>query len=324
MRAVCRVIVLVLVVVVPSVMATAKHAGPVVLHLRWQLVTTEPGYVAADDRYVAIVKDRYPAVSELTLIDQQTHTRRDLSAPGCSGPLYPSFDSPWLVVTCVYGSYRFYSLAGRRWSSFVVSPQCQGACEVVGVGRDWAKITSDEGPCYEHCANNYFLQSLATGVFRPDPVTPGGKTFDDLNVPSGSRRLCSPLRYPRSFNGAAQRWEPGSLVFDGQFALASGDVLTPDAGGAVFHRLERCGSQLNDVIPSATPVLASSSVVIGTPSSGQLAGRFLPTLQRFSARLPCTCAVASAISTRTIYARDALGSILWAAALPPLKVTARR
>ncbi len=50
------------------------------LRLNWRLVTSEPNVVAADDRYVAIMKDRYPAPSPLTLIDQQAHTQRSLGS----------------------------------------------------------------------------------------------------------------------------------------------------------------------------------------------------------------------------------------------------
>ena len=309
----------------PSSGAAASH-GPLVLQLHWRLVTSEPDYVAASDRYAAIITDRYPAPSALTLIDQQTGARHQLAAPGCTRPLGPMFGGPWLFVTCSSGSYELYNLTSRQWVRVALSGQCQGSCEPVAVGRYWIKIGTNGGQaCGDHCGDNYFLQSIPTGQFKRDPVTPGGRTFDDLNSTSGSVGLCAPLRYPYFDNGADQKREPGRLTFDGQFALAEPGQLVPP------YTLERCHStaRLSESQSSTAngPALLSSRAMAWTyrvrrsPSVRfRLGGWLLPSAQQFTAALPTPIqkngAVIAALSERIVYVRAWDSTQLWAAALP--------
>ncbi len=313
--------------VFPSLGAAASSHGRLALHLRWRLVTARANDVAASDRYAAVIDDRYPRPSVLTLIDQQTGRRHTLAAPGCSRPLGPMFGGPWLFVTCSLRSYEMYNLTARQWVHVALSGQCQGSCAPVAVGRYWIKIDTDEGAaCGEHCGNNYFLQSIATGQFKPDPVTPGGRTFDDLNAPSGSVPLCAPLRYPQFDNPADEEREPGRLTFDGQFAIAERGQLIPP------YTLERCHSTLrlsetqsstaNGPAVLSSRAMAWTYLIHGAPrGSFGLAGWLLPSVQRFNAALPAPLrekgAVIVALGARTVYVSAAGGSRqLWTAQLP--------
>ncbi len=40
-------------------------------------------------------------------------------------------------------------------------------------GRYWAKVGASGADCGLHCSSRYFLQSLSTDEFKPDPVTLG-------------------------------------------------------------------------------------------------------------------------------------------------------
>jgi hypothetical protein len=333
MRAVVRLLVVGLVLllgVLPCSDAAARKQGPVALHLRWRLVTAEPNYVAASDRYVAIVEELSAPSEVMTLLDQQAHEQQRLTAPGCSQPLSPMFGGPWLFVTCSYGSYELYNLITHRWVAVTLSSQCHGSCMPVAVGRYWIKLATDEGlACGDHCGINYVLQNIATGEFKADPVTPGGQTFDDLSAPSGSVPLCAPLRYPRFYDGAAQRWEPGRLTFDGQFAIAWSEIAV-----GWPSTLERCHSHLRlseyESASADSVALLSSRAMVWTyrilhppKVSFRLAGLFLPSLQRFTASLPAplhgrNIGTVVALSKRMLYATRAYGSTwqLWDAPLP--------
>lgn len=315
----------------PGLSVAATKQGSLLLHLKWRLVTAEPNFAAASDRYVAIIKDRYPAPSVLTLVDQQANGRRQLMAPGCSRPLNPMIGGPWLFVTCSYGAYELYNLTSQQWMPVALSSQCGGSCNPVAVGRYWIKIDTDEGPgCGDHCSDHYFLQNIATGQLKSDPVTAGGRTVDNLDSPAGSAPLCAPLRYPRIYNGAGGGWQPGRLTFSGRFALAEGAIglqLLPP------FTLERCNSTIkhteSESSSANSPALLSSRAMAWTYRSSQpphasfrLGGWLLPSLQRFTAALPAPLrgqngAVIAALSQRAIYVRTYYRyAQLWAASLP--------
>ncbi len=78
---------------------------------------------------------------------------------------------------------------------------------------------------------------VATGVgeSEPDLVQPRVSFREDLDSPSGTSPLCTPLRYPALYNGSTLQLEPGNLTILGQFALT-----TFGYGGTDL--LERCHS----------------------------------------------------------------------------------
>jgi hypothetical protein len=230
------------------------------------------------------------------------------------------------MVTCpgvagLAATYQLYNLSDGSWAPFQISSQCRGFCGPVAVGRYWVKIVSDEGSPAGYPFYDYYLQNIATGQFERDPATPGGTVFDDLSAPSGSVPLCRPLQYPSVF----PREGPflGQLTFYGQFAVTFGQELegSPAYPGAGTSSLRRCGSKLNLVIGADgyTPV-ASSRAVVTTRDDITFHGLFLPSLRRFTIRLPVSLqgdASLLAVTDRTIYVGKFDGPAqLWAATLP--------
>jgi hypothetical protein len=302
--------------------ASASAQKPLVLKVKWRLVVgsdlLDAAYVMANDRYVTFQRgSSYPG--RLTLIDELTGRRKQLSGPGCPTPVPDTFGGPWLLVVCpgtalVPGTYELYNLSNGSWVPFQVSPQCKFTCEPVAVGRYWWKLLTDEG-IYPYGPSDYYLQNISTGQFERDPATPGGTVFDDLNAPSGSVPLCPPLRYPSVY----PRGGPylGSISFYGQFALTADEP----PGATSLYQLRRCGSRLNQSLSdSSDPYLAapvaSSRAVITTHDGITLHGWFLPNLRRFTIRTALRDYVTpAAITDRTIYIFT--HGQLWAATLPP-------
>jgi hypothetical protein len=304
---------------------SVAQRGPVVLHAQWRLVATHPRYVAASDRYVAVIKeDGDPDASRITLTDEQTRRTQVLSVPGCSQAMNLVFGGPWLMVPCASSSYELYNLNSRRWVTVTASQQlCQPLCAAEGVGGHWVKFSTVDG-CVAHCIPAHYLQDIDTAEVRSDPATPGGLVYDDLSAASGSRPLCSPLRYPRAVPaeaGVPGRWELGTVTFEGRFALTAGSYHTSD-GIVPIYRLRRCGAPLDLRIPAITPPgpVISSSAVLWQPTNTRLAGRFLPSLQPFTiAHLPPRAGpsepvILAGLSQCTVYVTT--GSKLWAAPLP--------
>lgn len=282
----------------------------------------------ANDRYFAFLHgSSFPG--RLTLIDERTGRRRQLSGPGCASPAPLVFGGPWLMVTCpgtamVPVTYRLYNLSNETWTPFQISPQCKGGCEPVGVGRYWVKVVSDEGEPDGYPVADYYLQNITTGQFEPDPATPGGTVFDDLSAPSGSMPLCPRLYYPSVF--AREGTFLGQLSLYGRFAVTSEDI----PGSNVTWRLRRCASNLDldigDETDAHAPV-ASSRAVVMTRDGFTFHGWFLPSLRRFTVRLPISLrgdVNLLAVTERTIYIANFSRSQIWAAALPPPHRRSRR
>jgi hypothetical protein len=331
-----------------SAPARSPMQRSLLLHLRWRLVTRELNSVATSDRYLALLTYPDPQTpydsGSVILQDQQTNTQRLVALPtACNPNRAPvGFGGPWLVVACGGPvGHWLYNLNSRGWEPVSPSPECPVFCDFVGVGRHWLKFTSDNG-CSERCGNTYFLQNLQTGRAKPDPAKPGGRTLDDLNSTSGAIPLCPPLRYPTSQNVAAERQEPGTLQFSGQFALASGNVYSGSQGLTTFYHLERCRSRHVLVIEDAggfAPFISSRAVVtlgvrkdhckkvslvLACTTHEYIRGVYLPSLRQFTASLPTTrvpqYSDVVGLTRRTIYVQaDAGGRVggpLWAATLP--------
>lgn len=322
------------------------HLG---LHLRWRLVTRGALAVASNDRYVAIVKG-FGASARITLIDEQTRTRRTLLPPTCPAlddEGAPMFGGPWLMVSCAPDASELYDTTSAQWVSFVTSPQCgntpyqgPGLCGVVGVGRRWVKLETTGG-CAEHCQTYYYLQNIATGQLKPDPITAGGRVLDDLDAPSGVVALCAPLRYATRYADDILALVPGTLQFSGRYALASEGVPSQN-GGATTYRLEACGSRHVIDVANASlqfPPLMSSRAVVSlgarkyhchnSPTGLTCAthyyirGIYLRGLREFAAALPKAAGSQTSgeivgVTRLTVYVQAPYpGGSLWAAALPP-------
>jgi len=249
---------------------------------------------------------------ELTLIDEQTHQQRTLTPSNCfinTPGDQVQLDGPWLIVGCGVldtpgFTYRLYDISRGQWTPFAISAQCPGYCRVVSIGRYWVKILSNQQvEFYE--PDVPYLQNIQTGSLIPDAISPGGRTYDDLNSPTGSSRLCSPLRYP-TYYPSHYPPQAGSLVFYGQFAL-----VTDEQVSAIDQRtiLRRCHSQLKIRIPTTggASVLASSGAVMAGPLSGWRRLRAPPAAGQATSLPPATGALrASAYPIVSVEASPAL------------------
>jgi hypothetical protein len=312
------------VLVAPSLApARARKPSPGLSKVKWRLVLRSSVLgaetVVANDRYVAFLYgSSFPYRS--MLIDEQTARRQRISSTDCANPVPLALGGPSLLVTCPTNppgmpeTYQLYDLGSGSWTPFQISSQCFGDCLPVAVGRYWVKIVSDEGEPDGYPRYDYYLQNIATGQFEPDPATPGGTVFDDLNVPAGSVPLCRPLHYPSVDD--REGIFLGRLSFYGQFAVTYQRSLS-QSGPA--WSLRRCGSKL-DLRIAADPEAntpASSRAVVTTHDGATLHGWFLPSLRRFTIRPALHDSVSPvAVTRRTIYVRTGNNGQLWAATLP--------
>jgi hypothetical protein len=311
-----------------------KPSRPVVVKPKWRLVlrSTYPSDLAVNDRYLAILHLQHQNSQWVTLIDDQTGKQKTLIPPACPRGYGFMFGGPWLMAGC-----GLYSLSTGRWTPLQVSSQCFGSCGVVAIGRYWMKISTDEGQD-TYPLPGFYLQNIASGQFMRDPAIPQGTVFDDLNSPSGSRPLCSRLRYPSFYvRGSLQRPYLGSLTFLGDFALTAGEDVQgnpPYPSLATVYRVHRCGSNLNLVVYNpadyynafpdwSSPPVASSRAVIMSANGRVLQGWSLPSLRRFTVqptnllkRIEATTGhlQLTALTAHRIYVN--VGDRLWAAALP--------
>jgi hypothetical protein len=312
-----------------------------VLQPNWQLVSADSG-VAGFGSY-ALITNHAGQASEATLIDEQTGEQLALTAPsGCffmTNDGEPTLEGSWVVAQCFQpssggSSYELYSIPAGDWTPFTPdSSLCAGtpySCSagLGAIGDYWAE--SAVGVCtaafYPHCETSGFVfQNIATGEVRDPPAgwQPGGTEIPDLNSVALTRSLCAPLRVPSGDPDWAYEtgFLPGNFVFSGQFAVAH--EVDQTSAGNVDDRLvlERCGTDLRQVLQSSQYSLINSGdeLVINTRSvmwpvfgpSETLGGVFLPSGQQFEIpTLPAALSWSQFVLTeRTLYARDGNGHL---------------
>jgi hypothetical protein len=285
--------------------AVAANNGKwVVVKPKWRLVNPQLGHLAAaSERYVLFTKSQI--TSRMTLLDEQTGKTSKLSVPDRSCFGSRTFGGPWLMVQgCNSRNSQpiwLYNLTSRRWLGIDVTY----AAQVDSIGRYWIRFVSPDPQCIQdlECGVTAYLQNIETGAVKLDPAAPGGRIYDDLNTPTGSRPLCAPLREPASKGHGSL---PGSLTFFGHFAITAGN----DTG----TYLRRCGSPL-DLPIDGYSVGANPRAVMWDqlplkwhpplPNVRPIVGRFLPSLQRFTIRVPAAIDADGggliAMTKRTIY-----------------------
>jgi hypothetical protein len=268
--------------------------------------------VAAAGRYVFYVG----LSGQGTLIDVRTGTTVPLAPPACAPFDNPAFGGAWLMVDC--GGFdeklpapQLYNTSTESWTSVTLAPSLQAACQslaglggcgTVGVGSHWLKFSES---CY-HCQASYVLQNIQTGAAEPDPATPGGNVFDDLNSPTGQHRLCAPVSFPSGRFGN----QLGSVAVYGQFVLSTGLVAD---GSYTDTYLWRCGSIFSKWLPSG-PLAASDQVIVWGPIQGRLHGFYLPSERAFTIPDPMG-ATPAALTGRTLYLLQE-GTLLLTTTLP--------
>lgn len=226
-----------------------------------------------------------------TVINERLGTRTALD-PQCDvGGLGP----PWVLMGCPstsnpsgpFDDDELYSLTdGTRHTVTpnpgVPDPHCSSpppdqmspCSNADAVGAYWIRW---DATCSVHCANTYFFQNIQTGELRDDPTN--ATTFVDLDSPDLARRTCPGVRLIGNvvpYGGLG--W--GSITPEGRYAIVTGRENN------VF--LERCGTRMREPIADTGygGVLASSTQAIVWQTTTHLTGLFLPTLQKFTMRLP--------------------------------------
>lgn len=265
----------------------------------------------ASGDYVLLASNHGSVDTGWVVINSRLGTRTAL-APQCH---VDALGPPWLVAACPAASdpsgpfdVELYSLVDGTRQAVTPSagvPQCpwppdtfaerECASEPDGVGADWIRW---DATCYS-CGDTYVFQNIKTGEVRDDPTN--ATTFADLDSPAVARRTCPGVRLIRDFsNPAGVRW--GTLTPYGQWALVTGH------NNGVF--LERCGTRMRRLLVAGSSAVASNSrAVVWQAHPSHLSGLFLPSLQRFTLRLPSAIAkhgmvLALELSSGGIYVRD--------------------
>jgi hypothetical protein len=319
-----------------------NRLAPLVLHPKWRLLAPSGiGTVEVGRRYVYIGEGGPPSSGSGTVIDQRTGKTVTLTPPtGCSFSVAPPpLGGSWVVATCTPpplestgAPYQLYSIPNRTWTPLrpdvtqmcgfnwdckTGDPECFTTYS--GIGDLWIAFVT---PCgYHHGPVTSAFQQLETGqvIATPAAVQAGGNEIVDLNSPTATQTLCSPLRVPNI----------GTIIPDGLFAV---DKLSP---GNVY--LERCGSSSHRLIARGIGWFgANSHAVLGFGSfSNEFDGVFLPSLRRFKFRLPqqiasaCNqqgpsgCVRQLALTSDTLYVVTTAGQ-LWTATSPVLPPTTHK
>lgn len=333
MRAAARCVLLIvgLVVVASATAHESKPRAPMVLHPKWHLLAPRGvALVSVSGRYVYVGSFTGPA----SVIDEQTHHTIRLNPP--AGCFFSTDFSPlggsWLVAECnsAPGDLMLYSIPHAHWTRFTpnaarmcaLNPDCAPGTSRVpcspqygAIGTRWIEFSFGCG--YHSGTITTVLQQIRGGdvIAVPDSEIPGlqgGATHIlDLNSPTGTRRLCSPLRVPTS----------AKFALGGRFAVEESN-LNED----VF--LEQCGSHSRMMIGRGFVSINSRTVLMSVgATSNSIPGLFLPSRRRFALRLPpqvaSKCARAGAfvcienlvLTSRTVYV--VTGDLqLWSASLP--------
>jgi hypothetical protein len=319
-----------------------RRRVPVVLRPTWHRVAPARAVdVAVSGRYVFIGG----GTGLGAVIDEETGKRLVLTPPsGClfddGGSLHRSLlGGSWVVATCnpppLGPGYELYSIPNRKWMSF--NPDMTKMCALdaecatgdpdcpasyLAIGERWIEFVITCG--YHSYPSTGALEQIKGGQVRGDPpaVTPGGNQILDLNSPTLTQTLCSPLRMPSA----------GTIVPDGRFAL--------DEEFNNNTYLERCGSSLHRPIgdPGPRVTTISSHAVLWSPGviRNEIVGLFLPSLQRLELRLPkpvaslCRhlgafsyiCIQGLALTTHTLYIVTS-DSQVWSAQSPLPRAAAK-
>jgi hypothetical protein len=223
------------------------------------------------------------------------------------------FGAPWALFYCSRGGFALYNVADRRWHTVGGSASSgqafrDAAAYPFEVGAKWIKLTYIGGrDCGDHihfgCGVTYRFYNIRSRSFQASPQMSSSTIFD-LDSPRLVQHLCAPIQAPpEGLNGPV-----GTLAMVGRFAveLTPYDVpflnhVAPQVlrgRGPSSWSLQGCGSSSRlsiDSQPEAQyfgQITANDRTVLWSVLNsrgnwtGAIAGRFLPSLQRFTAVLP--------------------------------------
>jgi hypothetical protein len=235
------------------------------------------GQLIADSRYVLVWGTNAKGV----LTDTQTGHTTTVSEPGCSSAA--AIGGLSIVFACNGPSYELFNITTGRSAELRLNLSVVANGKVTAVGADWLALAAS---CeMEHCGSTqFFYQSLSDGTIAPDPSA--GSTTVDLDSPTLSHTLCSPVTVPSAPSYPFDHYGAASILVDGRFAVST-------SGGGSY--LARCGSQLHQFLTytsypgcahetCAPP--ANSNLIVWQSAPLRLSGIFLPTRHPFVIALP--------------------------------------
>jgi hypothetical protein len=308
-----------------AVAASAKStrppakSGPLVLSPRFARVGGQ--FLTSDRQQVLLQGGRFGASSG-RLIASDGRQRTLTFPPGCGGD---TIGGPWIALLCRPFSsptIGLYNIPKRSFRPLTMSPGsdgpgCGSSCVTPsGIGANWIGLTFNG--CQAHCFPVPTFQNLHTGEVRADPSN--ATTTVNLNSPALSEKVCRPVKVPFEphFTNPPSSW--GSVTFEGRFAIAAG------ASGAF---LEKCGSRLHERLTTSTSPGSNAHAIVWESAPARLRGVFLPSLRRFTIKLPARVDPLAAhvrglfddtfglvLTPRTLYLETAGG--LWASPAPKL------
>ena len=203
-----------------------------------------PGALMGDGRYVAAADGSQRTVR---VLDTATGRRQSVVFPEGCWPATVStgrilFDCPTENDPQVYGTGSTFDLATRRSSPLPTltvvalgsSGEASNAGNYTDVGSEWAAVRRS-GYHYEFTR---YLR-LSDGAVS-DGSGRDRSAVADLDAPSGTRRLCSPMQRPLGLDGFIGL-APAPLSVVGRRAAAV-HLTEPSTGGYVGRvRLQECG-----------------------------------------------------------------------------------
>jgi hypothetical protein len=287
------------------------------VHPRWHRITGDVYSVVAGGQYLAITNNE----GQVSLLNKKTKVRQPLTPTNCSGAGAVGFGGGWFAVSCaVEGDtdqlmVDLYDLSTGTWTQQPIAPTIcdETGCTINSIGTTWIRFFA-VGPdyCSSHCTYTGYLQNIATGAVKEDPVDSSMASLnDDLDTPSGIGKPCTtsqPGAYsqiygpPLTFSDAASFWQPA-----GGFVLVTGYPSFEGPGTPDY--LYKCGATTKLRLPQST--YASADAVIYQHIEGSAApliGRYLPTLRSFTIPKPMGGLVA--LSKTTVYTDQR--TVLWA------------
>ena len=340
----------------------SRASGPAMLQLKFRRVVKatpeDVQAVLASKQYVVVqlFYDRYLVYND----DRGKSWRIDTRPCGDAGwPRDPppfglgSFGAPWVMFICSTG-FALYNVVDRNWrrvggGSAGLAFEDASAFEV---GAFWIKLVYTGGQdCGDHvhydCGVSYRFYNIRSRRLRSSPPMTSGTVFD-LDSPSLVRHLCEPLEAPPVDQFGAPM---GSLALYGKFALDfapydigflnnTAPLTSAPRGGRGEWNLERCGSNLRLSIDAQNQgqtlgaLTANDQAVLwsvirpGGRWTGEIAGRFLPSLRRFDASVPRGVAGPGAdpprppvdgavLDSSQLYVVDEARATIWRAPFPP-------
>jgi hypothetical protein len=324
----------------------SSRAGTRMLHLKFaRVMRAGVAALVASKQYMLVVLKNggYRVFDDANGRSWRVDTRPCGTASPPTGPPYGPgmFGAPWVLFYCSQGGFALYNVIHRRWrpigASRTVGQAFQDAAGYPSeVGADWIKLTYAGGQdCGDHihfgCGVTYSFYNIRSRTF-PSGHAMSGNSVLDLDSQSLLRPLCEPLHAPptglQGPMGILALYGKVALEFKPYDPLFLNNAAPEQSSGQWTLQRCRSTSSLSVDPPNRNHVLGALTAnyravlwsVIDSRGTwkGEIAGRFLPTLQPIGASLPKELAddkSGPVLDSSHIYVLTRRG-VLWRAPFP--------